>query len=212
MDQKGERRSKIPKNIKTKNLQATLTWPRACVFLCVVCCLPITSNSQCVQFYGNLDFPSHNSIFSFAAEGHGSSIFQQRRELYCSWSVVCGRIHPWWICDESGKRLQICSVICIEIAFTLKVLLGLLMIVMIVMIVLWLYFLKRTQSLSFRSSFWHIYRLDYDIWTLLQNNPKGKEVSGGINWSWVGSCGSWLMGMWSFIILFTYFYMFIIFL
>ena len=80
------------------------------------------------------------------------------------------------------------------------------------MIVLWLYFFKRTQSLPFRSTFWHIYRLDYDIWTLLQNNPKGKEVSGGINWSWVGSCGSWLMGMWSFIILFTYFYMFIIFL
>ena len=33
MDQKGESRSKIPKNIKTKNLQATLTWPRACAFL-----------------------------------------------------------------------------------------------------------------------------------------------------------------------------------
>lgn len=151
-----------------------------------------------MQFYDNLDFLHNNSILSFAAKGHGGSIFQQRRKLYCSWSAVCGRIHPRWICDKSGKHLQICSVSWIETVFTFKVLLGLL-----VMIV---YFLKTTQSLFFRSTFWHIYRLDYDIWILLQNNAEGEEVSQGINWPWLGSCWSWLMGTWSFIILFAYFY------
>lgn len=111
MDQEGERRNKIPKNIPDqKNISEqlpSLTRLRDCVFLwprCVVCCLPVTSNSQYVQFCANPDFPSNvNNLFSSAAEGHGSSIFQQRRELHCSWAVVCGRIHPRRIRDKSGK-------------------------------------------------------------------------------------------------------------
>lgn len=48
-----------------------------------------------VQCYYNPHFPSNvNNLFSSAAQGHGSGIFQQRRELYCSGAAVCGRIHP----------------------------------------------------------------------------------------------------------------------
>lgn len=61
-------------------------------------------HSQWAQCYDNPDFPSPvNNLFSSAAQGHGSGIFQQRRELYCSGALVCGRIHPRRICDKSGK-------------------------------------------------------------------------------------------------------------
>lgn len=76
-------------------------------------CLSVTSllsaafhsiYSQFVQYYYNPNFPSNvNNLFFSAAQGHGSGVFQQRRELYCSGAVVCGRIHPRWICDKSGK-------------------------------------------------------------------------------------------------------------
>jgi len=31
-------------------------------------------------------------------------VFQQRRELHCSWPTLCRMFHPWWICGKSSRK------------------------------------------------------------------------------------------------------------